>query len=392
MSVALELGPRARAFRDELRGWLAATVPADDEARRALVRSPRWEALLAERRLICVSWPEVYGGRGLSGVEVALLNDEFARARVPRITRGMGESLVGPAVIVHGTDEQKERFLPRIVDGADRYCQAFSEPDAGSDLASLQTRGVVDGDELVITGQKVWTSWYTDATTIFTLCRTDPGAPKHQGISYVLVPLRREDGTPNGVQFRPIRQITGELHFAETWFTAARAPLSNVVGGLNNGWRVSMTTLGNERGGTATTHHVRHAEMLGRLVEEVRRRGLAGDPVVRQRLARFHSRVEIMRFAGLRLLAALADERDPGPSASITKVFWSEHQREVTEYAMEVLGANATMTGAWPDLFLGSRSHTIWGGTAEIQRNILGERVLGLPKEPRPPSQSEERT
>jgi alkylation response protein AidB-like acyl-CoA dehydrogenase len=317
-------------------------------------------------------------------LEVALLNEEFARARVPRITRGMGESLVGPAVIVHGTDEQKERFLPRVVDGTDRYCQGFSEPDAGSDLASLQTRGVVDGDEVVITGQKVWTSWYTDATTIFTLCRTDPAAPKHKGISYVLVPLSQDDGMPNGVEFRPIRQITGEQHFAETWFTEARAPLDNVIGGLNNGWRVSMTTLGNERGGSATTHHVQHAEMLGHLVAEARRRGRAGDRVLRQRLAAFHTAVEIMRFSGLRLLAALADDKDPGPSASISKMFWSEHQRRLTEYAMEVLGPEAMLTGSWPTLFLGSRSHTIWGGTAEIQRNILGERVLGLPKEPRP--------
>lgn len=372
----LDLGPKAAAFRDELREWLAAVVPAERDERRALVRSPRWEQLCAGQRLVCVSWPEEYGGRGLSGVEVAVLNEAFATARVPRVTRGMGESLVGPSIIVHGTDDQKARFLPRIVDGADRYCQGFSEPDAGSDLASLKTKGVVDGDELVIDGQKVWTSWYWDATIIFTLCRTDPGAPKHRGISYVLVPVDQP-----GVEFRPIRQISGDSHFAETWFTAARAPLANVIGGLHEGWRVSMTTLGNERGGSATTQHVEHEKMFWDLVDEVRKRGLQGDPLVRQRLAGFWAHVAIMRFQGLRLLSALAKDNEPGPSASISKMFWSEHQQRLTEYAMDVLGADGLLEGTWATLLLGSRSHTIWGGTAQIQRNIVGERVLGLPKD-----------
>ena len=375
--MELDLGPKAAAFRDELRQWLDATVPTERDERRALARSDRWAELLAGQRLICVAWPEEFGGRGLSGVEVAVLNEELARVRMPRVTRGMGESLVGPSIIVHGTDEQKARFLPRIVDGTDRYCQGFSEPDAGSDLASLQTRGVVDGDELVIDGQKVWTSWYWDATIVFTLCRTDPDAPKHRGISYVLVPVDQP-----GVEFRPIKQISGESHFAETWYTAARAPLDNVIGGLNEGWRVSMTTLGNERGGSATTQHVQHEKMWRDLVDEVRARGLDGDPLVRQRLAGFWSHVAIMRYQGLRLLSALATQAEPGPAASISKMFWSEHQQRLTEYAMEILGPEGMLDGRWSRLLLGSRSHTIWGGTAEIQRNIVGERVLGLPKEP----------
>ncbi len=375
--MKIDLGPRAEAFRAELRAWLAETVPKDRDERRALMGSPRWEELLVEQRLICVAWPEEYGGRGLSGVEVAVLNEEFARARARRLTRGMGESLVGPSIIVHGTDEQKARFLPRIIDGTDRYCQGFSEPDAGSDLASLTTRGIIDGDELVIDGQKVWTSWYTDATIIFTLCRTDPDAPKHRGISYVLVPVDQP-----GVEFRPIKQITGERHFAETWFNAARAPLDNVIGGLNNGWAVSMTTLGNERGGGATTQHLQHERMFWDLVDEVRRLGRARDPLVRDRLAWFWSHVAIMRFQGLRLLSALANDNDPGPSASISKMFWSEHQQRLTNYAVDILGPSGALRGPWTSLFLGSRAHTIWGGTAEIQRNIVGERVLGLPKEP----------
>ena len=237
-----------------------------------------WTAKLHEARLLCVAWPKEYGGRGLTGIEVSVLNDEFARAGVPRVTRGMGEWLVGPSIIVWGTDEQKAYFLPRIIDGTDRYCQGFSEPDAGSDLASLKTRGVVDGDEVVITGQKVWTSGATVANMMFCLCRTDPDAPKHQGISYVLTPMTRPDGSNNGFELRPIRQPTGSSHFTETFITDARAPLFNVIGGLNNGWRVTMTTLGNERGGNATTQHVQYTKQFWDAVDVVRDKGLDDDP------------------------------------------------------------------------------------------------------------------
>jgi hypothetical protein len=292
---------------------------------------------------------------------------------------------------VDGTDEQKARLLPRILDGTDRYCQGFSEPDAGSDLANVQTRGVVDGDELVVTGQKVWTSWYWDATMLFCLCRTDPQASKHDGISYVLVPLDRgDDGEPrNGIELRPLRQIGGDAHFAETFLDGARAPLANVIGGLGNGWRVSKTTLGNERGGSAATQHVRFEVALRKLIAEARRRGRTDEPVLRQRLAAAHTKVELIRFGGLRTLAALIDTGDPGPTASIAKMLWSEFHRDFGELALDVLGADATVVGEgyrldrWQADFFGSRSSTIWGGTAEIQRNIVGERVLGLPREPK---------
>ena len=294
----------------------------------------------------------------------------------------MGETLVGPTIIVHGTDEQRAYFLPRIVDGSDRYCQGFSEPGSGSDLASLRTRGVVDGDEIVVTGQKVWTSVYWDANMVFCLCRTDPDSPRHQGISYVLIPVRRPDGSANGVEFRRIREITGEFRFAETFLDEARAPLFNVIGGLNNGWRVSMTTLGNERGGTATTQHLEHRALFWQLVEEARRRGKLSDPLVRQKFAWAYSRVEIMRYSGLRLLSAIVAESDPGPAASTNKMFWSEYQQEVTTWAIELLGPDGTLiTEPWFTQFLGSRAHTIWGGTAQIQRSIVAERVLGLPRE-----------
>ncbi|HET9610419.1 MAG TPA: acyl-CoA dehydrogenase family protein [Acidimicrobiales bacterium] len=415
MAMQIDLGPEAERFRDELRAWLEANRPdgldADaaepgSAASRSAAGGARlraWTDTLHEAGYLCVSWPREYGGRGLSGLEVAVMNEEFARAGVPRVTRGMGEWLVGPSIIVHGTDEQKAHFLPRIIDGTDRYCQGFSEPDAGSDLASLKTRGVVDGDEVVITGQKVWTSGAQLATMMFCLCRTDPDAPKHRGISYVLVPMKTADGQPNGIELRPLRQMTGASGFTETFLTEARAPLFNVIGGLHNGWRVTMTTLGNERGGNATTQHVRYQRQFWRLVDEARALGRAGEPLVRQQLARAWTHTEIMRYAGLRTLSEVVARKEPGPGASINKMFWSEHARDVGEWAMNLRGAHAMIRPGgdggdddgggddddgggyrldrWQSEFLGSRSGTIWGGTAQVQRNIVGERVLGLPKE-----------
>src|SRR5262245_53857238 len=397
MPMELDLGRSAQAFRDEVRGWLEANRPEElvgvDVERLALQRVPGaddWARKLHQAGLMCVSWPKEYGGRGLGGVEVAVLNEEFARAKVPRLTRGMGEWLVGPSIIVHGSDEQKAYFLPRIIDGSDRYCQGFSEPDAGSDLAGLKTRGVVDGDEVVITGQKVWTSGAQLATMMFCLCRTDPDAPKHRGISYVLVPMKRDDGSPNGFELRPIRQITGTSGFTETFINGARAPLFNVIGGLHNGWRVTMTTLGNERGGNATTQHVQYQKQFWKLVDEVRTLERQDDPIVRQKLAWAYTHAEIMRYAGLRTLSEVVARKEPGPGASINKMFWSEYARDLGEWVMNLRGAQSMVRppgesyalDRWQSAFLQSRSGTIWGGTAQVQRNIVGERVLGLPKEP----------
>jgi alkylation response protein AidB-like acyl-CoA dehydrogenase len=401
MPMELDLGPGARRSRDEVRGWLEANKPEEqiegDLERLAFGGVPGledWTRKLHEAGFMCVSWPEEYGGRGLTGVEVAVLNEEFARAGVPRITRGMGEWLVGPSIIVWGTDEQKARFLPRIIDGTDRYCQGFSEPDAGSDLASLTTRGVVDGDEVVITGQKVWTSRAQAADMMFCLCRTDADAPKHQGISYVLVPMQREDGSSNGFELRPIRQMTGQAQFTETFITEARAPLFNVIGGLNGGWRVTMTTLGNERGGNATTQHVQYEKQFRAVLEEVRKLGRETDPLVRQHLAWAWTHVQIMRYQGLRTLSGVVARKEPGPASALNKMFWSEYAQRFAELVMNILGADSmTMPDQepgeyepdrWQRSFLSTRSVTIWGGTAQVQRNIVGERVLGLPKEPAP--------
>jgi alkylation response protein AidB-like acyl-CoA dehydrogenase len=392
MALELDLGPQARAFRDELRQWLEANRPDDlvgveVEAAARMPDTPAmraWTEKLREAGYLCVAWPKEYGGRGLTGVEVAVMNEEFARAGVPRATRGMGEWLVGPSIIVWGTDEQKARFLPRIIDGTDRYCQGFSEPDAGSDLAGLKTRGVVDGDEVVITGQKVWTSGAQAANMMFCLCRTDPDAPKHKGISYVLLPMYRDDGSSNGIELRPIKQITGSSHFTETFLTESRAPLANVIGGLNEGWRVTMTTLGNERGGNATTQHVQYTKQFWKAVELVKKLGRDTDPVVRQELAWAFSHVEIMRFQGLRILSEVVARKEPGPASALNKMFWSEYAQRFAERMMNIRGPEAMLDPAdrWTQSFLTTRSVTIWGGTAQVQRNIVGERVLGLPKEP----------
>jgi alkylation response protein AidB-like acyl-CoA dehydrogenase len=391
-------GSTSAAFRQEVRSWLEANAP--DHLRG--VRVPRrpvgrlaadlaaWGDLLASAGLLCVSWPREYGGRGLRAVEVAVLEEEFRRADVPRITRGMGETLVGPSIIAHGTDEQKAYFLPRIIDGTDKYCQGFSEPDAGSDLASLSTRGYVDGDEVVVTGQKVWTSWYWDATMLFCLCRTDSEAPKHRGLSYILIPIGSADGKANGVEFRPLRQLTGDSHFAETFLTEARAPLFNVIGSLNGGWRVAMTTLRNERGGRAITQHLSFEKQFWQLIDEVRARQLSTDPVVRQFLAWAFTKVSILRFQGQRVASALSSGQEPGRygEPSLNKILWSEYQQCLAEEAVRLIGPSSTIVAEdygldiWQQTFLTSRSDTIWGGTAQIQRNIVAERVLGLPKDP----------
>ena len=401
MTLELDLGPAAQAFREELRVWLDANKPAEligvssDMAQRQDIPGvAEWTEKLANAGYMCVSWPAEYGGRGLTGVEVAVMNEEFARAKVPRITRGMGEWLVGPSIIVWGTDEQKKQFLPRIIDGTHRYCQGFSEPDAGSDLASLKTRGVIDGDEVVISGQKVWTSGATAANMMFCLCRTDQDAPKHQGISYVLLPMFTGDGSSNGIELRPIKQPHGVSHFTETFLTESRAPIGNIIGGMNNGWRVTMTTLGNERGGHATTQHVEYTKQFWEGVELLKSLGRTNDPVVRQNLAWAYSHVEIMRFQGLKVLSEVVARKEPGPAASINKMFWSEYAQKFTAFMMNARGAESMLidndkngryvADRWTSLFFQHRSSTIWGGTAQVQRNIVGERVLGLAKEPDP--------
>ena len=407
----IDLGPQYREFRLEMHTWLEENVPdglsdlanwgwqpvAGGRRARGLVQAAsdptykEWVTRLAAQRLICAQWPEDVGGRGWDGVRVAIFNEELRRQGVPAVRRGMGETLCGPAIIVHGTAEQKAYFLPRIVAGQDVYCQGYSEPNHGSDLAGVETRGVVDGDELVITGQKIWTSGARAANMIFVICRTDPEAPKHRGLSYVLVPFSEE----NGVTVRPVRQMTGAAEFCEDFLDGARAPLFNGIGGLHNGWVPAMTTLGYERGGNATTAHLGFEQELRELIDLAKTNGRSKDPVIRQKLAWCYTQVQLMRYAGLRLLSNLAEGRQPGPEASISKLFWSEYHKVFGEVAMDIVGPSAMlrpngegyMTDDWQDIFLASRAGTIYSGTSQIQKNIIGERALGLPREPKAASE-----
>ena len=404
--MELDLGPEVEQFRAELREWIAAEAPEelagvydwsghtvfaghDSMVRLAATKHPayaQWEAKLVAQGLVCPDWPAEYGGQGLDPVRVSVLNEELQRAGLPRVTRGAGESLVGPAVIAHGTPEQKAAFLPKILSGEHVYCQGFSEPNHGSDLAAVDTRGVVDGDEIVITGQKVWTSGAEDANMMFILCRTDPTVPKHAGLSYVLF-----DFTDPAVTVRPIRQISGSAEFAEDFFDGVRAPLFNVIGALGDGWRVAMTTLGFERGSSATVQYLGFEKEYWELVETARKHGKTSDPQVRQQLAWAYTQVQLMKYSGLRTLSQLAAGKQPGPEASLVKLFWSEYWRRVGEIAVGIEGPEALLrpgggnypTDHWQDVFLASRAGTIYAGSNEIQRNIIGERVLGLPKEPR---------
>jgi alkylation response protein AidB-like acyl-CoA dehydrogenase len=407
--------PEAEAFRKEIRTWLEENLPAGwfdegfaltGEARRRF--NEEWPEKLYKGGWICATWPKEYGGKGLSLMESVVLNEEFARAGAPLRADFFGDTLVGPTILQWGTEEIKQEFLPKILSGQMSWCQGFSEPNAGSDLASLKTKAELDGDEWVISGQKVWTTQAQYADYIFLLARTDPSAPKHAGISYLLVPMKQA-----GIEVRPIIQPDGSGEFNEVFFEGARCPKDNVVGGLNNGWKVAMTTLGFERGTSATTGYRRFERELESIVDKARANGRIADPTVRQGLARAWSKVQIMKVNGWRTLSAeVTGKKDLSVAAlgATNKMYWSEYHRETMELAMDILGMEAQVLGGTKDddepsmpglarreavkdypvtplqaSFFFSRSETIWGGTAEIQRNIVGERVLGLPKEPKPP-------
>ncbi|MFM9085143.1 MAG: acyl-CoA dehydrogenase family protein [Acidimicrobiia bacterium] len=404
--------PEVERFRGEVRAWLEAHLPAGwfdegfemtPEQRTAF--NAGWTATLFEGGWICATWPKEYGGKGLSVLEGVVLAEEFARARAPMRADFFGDTLVGPTLLQWGTEEQKREFLPKILSGQMSWCQGFSEPNSGSDLASLKTSAVLDGDEWVINGQKVWTTQGHHADYCFLLTRTDPAAPKHKGISYLLVPMRQP-----GVEVRGITQPDGTAEFCEVFFTDARCPKDNVVGGVNNGWQVANSTLAFERGMSATTGYRRFAEEYDLMVAEARRNGAIDDPLIRQRLATYWTKIQILRFNGLRSLGAtLGDKKDLGVVAlGVTnKMFWSEMHQRAMELALDIWGADAMLIDAgpasrsWPgamrdrrragyptspmmSAFFFSRSETIWGGTSQIQRNIVGERMLGLPKEPKP--------
>ncbi|HZX54800.1 MAG TPA: acyl-CoA dehydrogenase family protein, partial [Ilumatobacteraceae bacterium] len=331
-----------------------------------------------------------------------VIAEEFAKAGVP--TGGpndvFGIQMLGNTLMRWGTDEQKNHYLPRILSGEDTWCQGYSEPNAGSDLSNVGLRGVLDGDQWVLNGQKIWTSSGHLADHIFTLVRTDPDAPKHKGISFILVDMRQP-----GIEVRPIKMISGESEFNEIFYTDATAPKDQVVGGVNNGWAVAMTLLGYERGEAAATVPIRFKAELERLLALAKETGAIDDPNIRQRLAWCYSKVQIMRYNGMRTLTKFLHGHQPGPDGAISKLYWSEYHKIVTELAVDILGAQAmtptgrppssafqtddagapNSSGSWVGTFLNARAGTIYAGSSQIQRNIIGEMVLGLPKEPKAP-------
>jgi len=414
VSMDLTYPPEAEEFRTEIRAWLEENLPDgwfDDGFEMTPEQkqhfNEEWTKKLFDGGWICATWPAEYGGKGLSTMEGVVLAEEFARAKAPMRADFFGDTLVGPTILMNGTEEQKKYFLPRILDGSMRWCQGFSEPDSGSDLASLKTTAVADGDEWVINGQKVWTTQAQFADYCFVLARTDPNVKKQAGISYLLVPMDQP-----GIEVRGIVQPDGTAEFNEVFFNDARCPIDNVVGGVNNGWKVANDTLGFERGMSATTGYRRFAEEYRLMVEKATDNGAISDPLIRQRLMEYYSKIQIMRINGLRsLTATVTGKRDMGVAVlgATNKMFWSETHKAAMELALDIWGAEGMLStagpdsGSWPaamrsegratysvspmmSSFFFSRSETIWGGTSQIQRNIVGEKVLGLPREPKPPS------
>ncbi len=343
-----------------------------------------WERVLADAGWTCLGWPTAYGGRGASISEQVIFNEEYARAAAPGRVSILGEGLLGPTLIHYGTEAQKERFLPPIRQGTELWCQGYSEPDAGSDLANVKTRAVRDGDTWVITGQKVWTSLAHQSDWCFALCRTDPEAQRHRGLSYLLVPMDQP-----GVEVRPITQLTRTSEFNEVFFDGARTRADHVVGAVGDGWRVALATLAFERGVALLGHQLGFVRELDGLVAVARANGRSRDPLTRQRLARAHAELAIMRYNTLRSLSGIDGPVAP-PEASIAKLYWGSWHRRLGELELDVLGPYGTLVetepyelGAFQRTFLNARAETIYGGSNQIQRNIIGERVLGLPPEPK---------
>ncbi|MEO8028034.1 MAG: acyl-CoA dehydrogenase [Bryobacteraceae bacterium] len=388
----LNLTPQETAFRDELRAWLTANVPKDwikirnseggMEARFEYLK--KWQRKLFDGGWAGVQWPKAYGGRGASTMEVVIFNEEMARAEAPPMANVLGLGLIGPTIIAYGNDAQKQRYLSKILSAEEIWCQGFSEPNAGSDLANLRTEAKLDGDHYVINGQKVWNSYGWAAHWCELVVRTDPEAKPHKGLTVILVDMK----TP-GVDVRPLRQMTGETEFNELFFRDVRVPVENVVGKVNDGWNVAIGTLMHERGTFGAGLSIMYKRNFNRLVELAHQLGKAKDPLVRQKLGAIYADLEIMRLNQMRAFSRISQSGVPGPEGSVQKLIWSELNQRVQQFAMELLGPYAQLTNQSPDAiddgmwnygFLRSRGNTIEAGTSEIQRNIIGHYVLGLPK------------
>jgi alkylation response protein AidB-like acyl-CoA dehydrogenase len=395
--VDFTLTPEQEALRARVRAWLQKNIPADWK-KFGLTEVPRpeaydflrkWQKTLFDAGFIGLTWPREYGGQGLTFVEEMILHEEMALQKAPPVLNILGVGMAGPTIVAYGTEEQKKRYPARILSCEEIWCQGYSEPNSGSDLASLQTRAVKDGDHFVINGQKVWTSLAHVADWMMLLARTDPDAPRHKGITYFLLDMKAP-----GVTVKPLKQITGDAEFNEVFFDNVRVHESQVLGGVNNGWAVGLTTLMYERLALGFGLQVRLRITLESLVDMARRmekngRAITKDPVMRQKLAALWIDTEALKYTGARAVTKLLRGELPGPEASTGKMGWVETHQRLQELAMEIQGPYAQLArgseaavdrGVWQYSFLRSRANSIEGGTTEIQKNIIGERVLGLPK------------
>ena len=375
----LTLTDSEAGFRDEVRAWLEENNPGpapegDDAAEFEFRRA--WQKKMHEAGWAGISWPEEYGGKGATLIEQAIFNEELARQRVPLPANVLGLVMGGPVVIAHGTEEQKERFLEPILSAEEIWCQGFSEPESGSDLASLKTRAVKSNGSWKVTGQKVWTTYAHAAKYCMLLARTDQDAPKHKGITYFILDMEQ----PN-VEVRPLRQITGEAEFNEIFMEEAEVPDENIIGESGGGWQVAITTLMFERAGLGAAAVMGLRRTLEDLIDLVRERGLEGDPILRQKIAELQTGIEAMRLGALRSLTMTMKTGIPGPEGSLGKWQWAKYNQALTELASEVAGPDGVTAGTEVSYrFLRSRANSIEGGTTEVLQNIIAERVLGLPK------------
>ncbi|MFN0124689.1 MAG: acyl-CoA dehydrogenase [Blastocatellia bacterium] len=384
--------PQEQQFRDELRAWLTANVPApfdgDDSTpagKRAHFDYMRaWQRKVYEGGWAGISWPREYGGRGASIIEQSIFQEEMARAGAPGLVNGLGLAIIGPTIIAVGTEEQKKRYVEKILSGEEIWCQGFSEPNAGSDVASLGTKAVRDGDDFIVNGQKIWTSLAHYSDYCLLLVRTDPEAAKHKGITALLVDMKLP-----GVQVRPLRQMTGEADFNEVFFDNVRVPVANVLGEINKGWQTAIATLMNERANLGAGVYIMFKRNLDALIAHAREtmnggRLVSEDPVARQKLAQVIIDLEVFRLNANRALSKMSKHKVPGPEGTILKIFWSEMNQRMQQTAMEILGPVAQLwefdDSRWIYNYLRSRANTIEAGTSEILRNLVAERVLGLPK------------
>jgi alkylation response protein AidB-like acyl-CoA dehydrogenase len=374
----LTLTPEEEAFRDEVRSWLAENHPGpepDGEEPKFLFRRA-WQRKMHDAGWAGISWPKEFGGRGASLIEQAIFSEEMARSKAPSPANVLGLVMGGPVVIAHGSEEQKERFLEPILSAEEIWCQGFSEPESGSDLASLKTKAVRENGSWRVSGQKVWTTYAHEAKWCMLLARTDSDVPKHKGLTYFICDMEQD-----GVEVRPLRQITGEAEFNEIFFDGAHVDEDNLIGGEGNGWMVAITTLMHERAGLGAASAISVRRDLDELIEEINERGLGDDPVIRQRIAELKIGVEALRLGALRALTQQMKVGIPGPEGSISKWEWAMLNQKLTDLAADILGPEALRPGGeWSYRLLRSRANSIEGGTTDVMKNIVAERVLGLPR------------